>query len=101
MAVDPVVNPHYHKVKPKADSWIQRYASIDLGRWRMPLQAKVEIGKPDFEIRVLQADDKWAARNTKVDLAYLASIWAPYCDEEALRMMVDWNHWVCTQSSIV
>ncbi|KAL3483007.1 Presilphiperfolan-8-beta-ol synthase [Aspergillus germanicus] len=67
MAVKPVVNVHYHEVKPKADSWISR---------------------------VILADEKWASRNSKVDLCYLASIWAPYCDEEALRMMVDWNHWV-------
>ncbi|KAF9240966.1 hypothetical protein DTO012A7_160 [Penicillium roqueforti] len=40
------------------------------------------------------ADKKWASRNTRVDLAYLASIWAPTCDQEALRMMIDWNHWV-------
>lgn len=52
---------------------------------------EVEI---DFANRLLRADEKWAARNSKVDLAYLASIWAPSCDEEALRVMVDWNHWV-------
>ncbi|RHZ53952.1 hypothetical protein CDV55_104405 [Aspergillus turcosus] len=67
MAVKPVVNPHYHEVKPKADAWITR---------------------------IISADDKWASRNSRVDLCFLASIWAPYCDEEALRMMVDWNHWV-------
>ncbi|KAI9035559.1 terpene synthase family protein [Aspergillus affinis] len=67
MAVKPVVNPHYHEVKFKADAWIAR---------------------------TISASQQWAARNSKVDLAYLASIWAPYCDEEALRMMVDWNHWV-------
>ncbi|RYP24797.1 hypothetical protein DL765_000343 [Monosporascus sp. GIB2] len=67
MAVKPVVNPNYFHVKPKADAWIAR---------------------------VYKAGEKWAARNSKVDLAYLASIWAPTCDEEALRMMVDWNHWV-------
>ena len=44
--------------------------------------------------RIMQADDKWAARNSKADLAYMASIWAPSCDEEALTMMGDWNHWV-------
>lgn len=48
----------------------------------------------DFASRIMHANDKWAAKNSKVDLAYLASIWAPSCDEEALRMMIDWNHWV-------
>ncbi|CDM27661.1 Presilphiperfolan-8-beta-ol synthase [Penicillium roqueforti FM164] len=67
MAVEPVVNPNYHKVKPEADAWIAE---------------------------IIQADEKWASRNTRVDLAYLASIWAPTCDQEALRMMIDWNHWV-------
>ncbi|KAL8970703.1 MAG: hypothetical protein Q9183_001390 [Haloplaca sp. 2 TL-2023] len=67
MAVRPVVNPYYHDVKPKADAWITK---------------------------IIQADEKWDAKNRKVDLCYLASIWASSCDEEALRMMVDWNHWV-------
>ncbi len=44
--------------------------------------------------RLLRESDNWAARNSKVDLAYLASMWAPSCDEDALRMMVDWTHWV-------
>jgi hypothetical protein len=48
----------------------------------------------DRKTRVINADAKWDARNRRVDLAYLASIWAPNCDAEALRMMVDWNHWV-------
>ena len=26
MAVRPIVNPYYHDVKPKADSWITKYA---------------------------------------------------------------------------
>ncbi|KAL8867966.1 MAG: hypothetical protein Q9174_005311 [Haloplaca sp. 1 TL-2023] len=67
MAVRPIVNPYYHDVKPKADAWITK---------------------------IIQADEKWDAKNRKVDLCYLASIWASSCDEEALRMMVDWNHWV-------
>ncbi len=44
--------------------------------------------------RILRVDDKWAAKNSKVDLAFMASIWAPSCNEDALRVMVDWNHWV-------
>ncbi|KAI9369035.1 isoprenoid synthase domain-containing protein [Aspergillus egyptiacus] len=67
MAAQPVVNPNYHKVKPEADAWITE---------------------------VIQADEKWSSRNCRVDLAFLASIWAPTCDEVALRMMIDWNHWV-------
>ncbi|KAI4254073.1 MAG: hypothetical protein LQ352_003319 [Teloschistes flavicans] len=67
MAARPVVNPFYHDVKPKADSWVTK---------------------------VIDADETWDSKNRKVDLCYLASIWAPSCDEEALRMMVDWNHWV-------
>jgi len=61
------VNPTYHEVKPKGDAWITK---------------------------IMKGDEKWAARNTKVDLCFLASIWAPQCDDVALRMMLDWNHWV-------
>ncbi|RYC55946.1 hypothetical protein CHU98_g10274 [Xylaria longipes] len=39
-------------------------------------------------------DEKTSTKNTRVDLCYLASIWAPMGDEEALRMMLDWSHWV-------
>jgi hypothetical protein len=67
MAVKPVVNPHYHDVKPRADAWIAK---------------------------IMGADAKWSQRNSRVDLCYLASIWAPECDAAALRIMVDWNHWV-------
>jgi len=42
----------------------------------------------------MNQDAQWAARNAKVDLAYLASVWAPDTDEEALCIMMDWNHWV-------
>ncbi|MCJ1268539.1 hypothetical protein MMC22_008427 [Lobaria immixta] len=66
MAIDPCVNSNYHKVKPEVDSWIKR---------------------------VLHADEKWAAKNTKADFAHLVALWAPYCDEEALRMMTDYNNW--------
>jgi len=41
-------------------------------------------------------DEKTSQKNSRVDLCYLASIWAPNADEEALRMMLDWNHWVCS-----
>ncbi|KAJ8121679.1 hypothetical protein ONZ43_g1933 [Nemania bipapillata] len=49
---------------------------------------------PSAPSRVMKFDEKTNARNTRVDLCYLASIWAPDADEEALRMMLDWNHWV-------
>lgn len=48
----------------------------------------------DLANRLLQADDEWAARNSKADFAYMAAIWAPSCDEEALRLIIDWNTWV-------
>ena len=31
MAIDPCVNPHYHKVKLEADLWLKRYAKSSLG----------------------------------------------------------------------
>ena len=68
--------------------------------WILPgiLQTNKESPLPkagaDNISRIINADQKWAVKNSRVDLCYLASTWAPYCDEEALRMMVDWNHWV-------
>lgn len=39
-------------------------------------------------------DKATAQRNARVDLCYLASIWAPNAPEDRLVMMLDWNHWV-------
>lgn len=61
------VNPHYAKVKLKADARIAR---------------------------LMMKDDKWAAKNAKVDLAFLASAWCWTCDEAILNLSMDWNHWV-------
>ncbi|KAI0487794.1 Presilphiperfolan-8-beta-ol synthase [Xylaria cf. heliscus] len=67
MSVDPLMNPHYEKVKPEADAWAAM---------------------------VYNLDEKMAKRNAKADFAYMNAIWAPHADEEAFRMMVDWHHWV-------
>ncbi|KAI1419590.1 Presilphiperfolan-8-beta-ol synthase [Xylaria sp. FL1777] len=67
MSSRPVVNPNYFKVKAEGDRWITK---------------------------IMNMDEKTSSRNTRVDLCFLASIWAPDADEEALRMMLDWNHWV-------
>ncbi|KAF2971668.1 hypothetical protein GQX73_g1886 [Xylaria multiplex] len=67
MSVDPLVNPHYEKIKPQADAWAAM---------------------------VYNLDEKMAERNAKADFAYMNAIWAPHADEEAFRMMVDWHHWV-------
>ncbi|KAK3354057.1 isoprenoid synthase domain-containing protein [Lasiosphaeria hispida] len=67
MAAEPQINPHYTKVKTQADAWITR---------------------------VMKKDEAWAARNASVDLAFLASCWAPGAGDEGLRVVVDWNHWV-------
>ncbi|KAI1297832.1 Presilphiperfolan-8-beta-ol synthase [Xylaria venustula] len=67
MSTRPVVNPNYFKVKAEGDRWIAK---------------------------IMNFDEKMNARNTRVDLCFLASIWAPDADETALRMMLDWNHWV-------
>lgn len=45
--------------------------------------------------RIMNFNKDMTAKNTRVDLCYLASIWAPDADAVALRMMLDWNHWVC------
>ncbi|TGJ85574.1 hypothetical protein E0Z10_g3222 [Xylaria hypoxylon] len=67
MSVEPLINPHYEKIKPQADAWAAMIYNLD---------------------------EKMARRNAKADFAYMNAIWAPHADEEAYRMMVDWHHWV-------
>ncbi|KAI0887012.1 Presilphiperfolan-8-beta-ol synthase [Annulohypoxylon maeteangense] len=67
MSPRPVVNPHYFKVKVDGERWIAK-----LMKW----------------------DQKMIAMNTRVDFCYLASLWAPTADEAALRVVLDWAHWV-------
>ncbi|KAF7956989.1 hypothetical protein EAE96_004311 [Botrytis aclada] len=67
MATKPVVNLNYFAAKAKGDRWIAR---------------------------VMNFNKAVAARNSKVDLCFLASIWAPDAPEDRLVMMLDWNHWV-------
>lgn len=45
-------------------------------------------------LRILGLDAKEAIRNSKADFTYMAAIWIPDADEEALRVVVDWLHWV-------
>ncbi|KAM0124830.1 hypothetical protein ACHAO1_010889 [Botrytis cinerea] len=67
MSTKPVVNPNYFAAKARGDRWIAR---------------------------VMNFNKAVAARNSKVDLCFLASIWAPDAPEDRLVMMLDWNHWV-------
>ncbi|KAI0533379.1 Presilphiperfolan-8-beta-ol synthase [Xylaria digitata] len=66
MASRPTVNPNYFKVKAEGDGWIAKIMSFD----------------------------KTSAKNIRVDFCFLSSIWVPNADEEALRMTLDWNHWI-------
>lgn len=52
------------------------------------------VMEADATHRVMKKDEAWAARNASVDLAFLASCWAPGAGDEGLRVVVDWNHWV-------
>ncbi|KAI1479684.1 terpenoid synthase [Daldinia eschscholtzii] len=67
MATKPVVNPNYFKVKAAGDRWIKR---------------------------IMKMDEKASDKNSKVDFCYMICIWAPNTDEEALRIMLDWNNWI-------
>ncbi|KAK0613228.1 isoprenoid synthase domain-containing protein [Immersiella caudata] len=67
MTSDVRVNPHYAKVKRRADARVAR---------------------------IMMKDDNWAAKNAKVDLAFLASAWCFTCDGGTLDLAMDWNHWV-------
>jgi hypothetical protein len=49
----------------------------------------------DLFYRIIGADDNWAARNSKANFVLMAPFWAPSCDEESLRVIVDWLYWVC------
>ncbi|CAJ2505787.1 Uu.00g131810.m01.CDS01 [Anthostomella pinea] len=71
LSVEAVVNPHYRQVKAEADAWIAE---------------------------TLGYDEKAARRNAGADFTYLVSFWAPQCDAEALRTMVDWQHWNCSKA---
>ncbi|KAH9236440.1 hypothetical protein K456DRAFT_1721796 [Colletotrichum gloeosporioides 23] len=66
LSVEPVQNAHYAQVKLEADSWIAK---------------------------TLGLNDEQKSRHSRADFAYLVSWWAPKCDAEALRTMVDWQNW--------
>ncbi|KAK4444001.1 isoprenoid synthase domain-containing protein [Podospora aff. communis PSN243] len=61
------INPHYSNVKHTSDARIAH---------------------------TMMKDAKWALKNAKVDLAFLASAWCYTCDESTLGVSMDWNHWV-------
>ncbi|KAJ8132310.1 hypothetical protein O1611_g1315 [Lasiodiplodia mahajangana] len=67
MSAEPLMNPHYEKIKPQADAWAAT---------------------------VYDLDEHTAKRNERVDFAYMSALWAPYADEDAYRMVIDWNHWI-------
>lgn len=67
MSIEPRTNPHYSKVKRESEEWIAE---------------------------ILRLDEKAARRNSKADFTYLAALWIPDADEEALRVVVDWLHWI-------
>ncbi|KAF9877982.1 pentalenene synthase [Colletotrichum karsti] len=66
LSVEPVQNMHYSQVKREADAW---------------------------NAETLGMNEKQRAKNSIADFTYLVSWWAPYCDAEALRTMVDWQNW--------
>ncbi|KAI8243934.1 Presilphiperfolan-8-beta-ol synthase [Colletotrichum sp. SAR 10_96] len=49
---------------------------------------------PSNASEVFQFDETAAKKNVKADFALMCALSAPYADEEALRMMVDWHNWV-------
>ncbi|KAF4826986.1 Cytochrome P450 monooxygenase BOT4 [Colletotrichum tropicale] len=67
MSTKLVVNPNYFEVKAIGDEWIAS---------------------------VMTYDEAEAAKNSKVDLCFLASIWSPIASEDRLKIMLDWHHWV-------
>ncbi|KGO43194.1 Terpenoid synthase [Penicillium expansum] len=67
MAAKPTINPNYSHVKSKGNPLI---------------------------VNALQADDKYAAKLSEIDFAYLTAIWAPSCGEDAFQVLVDWSTWI-------
>ncbi|KAI8306178.1 Presilphiperfolan-8-beta-ol synthase [Colletotrichum sp. SAR11_240] len=67
MSTKLVVNPNYFEVKAIGDEWIAS---------------------------VMKYNEVEAAKNSKVDLCFLASIWSPIASEDRLKIMLDWHHWV-------
>ncbi|KAG0153336.1 hypothetical protein PDIDSM_5189 [Penicillium digitatum] len=67
MAVEPIINPNYLRVKSKGDSLV---------------------------VKALQADDQYAAKFSEIDFACLSAMWAPSCDEDALQILADWLNWL-------
>ncbi|KAK2774731.1 hypothetical protein CKAH01_13065 [Colletotrichum kahawae] len=67
MSTKLVVNPNYFEAKAIGDQWIAS---------------------------VMKYDEAEAAKNSKVDLCFLASIWSPIASEDRLKIMLDWHHWV-------
>ncbi|KAI8194268.1 Presilphiperfolan-8-beta-ol synthase [Colletotrichum sp. SAR 10_86] len=67
MSTKLVVNPNYFQVKAVGDEWIAS---------------------------VMKYNEVEAAKNSKVDLCFLASIWSPIAPEDRLKIMLDWHHWV-------
>ncbi|KAK0642986.1 isoprenoid synthase domain-containing protein [Cercophora newfieldiana] len=59
-----------------------------------PQYASVKLEADARVARIMKKDSKWAAKNAKVDLAFLASSWCHTCDEATLNLSMDWNHWV-------
>ncbi|KAH8668900.1 isoprenoid synthase domain-containing protein [Xylariales sp. PMI_506] len=66
MSVDITVNKHYEQVKVEACDWVAKS---------------------------LGYSEKQSKRNAKADFTYLVAHWSANCDAEALRTMVDWQHW--------
>lgn len=85
MAIKPAVNPNYHEVKAKGNSWVIKYVHIRNGPCHIFIH---------FAFRAFRVDDEWAARFSMIEFPYMCSMWAPYCDEDHLQLVVDWNNWV-------
>lgn len=58
------------------------------------LPTLLQTSRTKTSSRVFQFDETAAKKNVKADFALMCALSAPYADEEALRMMVDWHNWV-------
>ncbi|KAF3810516.1 Presilphiperfolan-8-beta-ol synthase [Colletotrichum gloeosporioides] len=88
MSTKLVVNPNYFEVKAVGDQWIARIVL------RSGVVLSPKLTHRALSGSVMKYDEAEAAKNSKVDLCFLASIWSPIASEDRLKIMLDWHHWV-------
>ncbi|KAF9878407.1 hypothetical protein CkaCkLH20_03899 [Colletotrichum karsti] len=67
MSIEPAMNPNWLKLKEEANAWLKE---------------------------IYHLSDAQAKKHSKANFAFMNAMWIPLADEEAFRVMLDWNNWV-------